>query len=116
MEAKYEDTCCELQGGMVEALSFNRKMRGYAFDYQGSQKLVFTVTEPKSSCFVRDHVIKISTANAWDFEVKGYFPDRDCAIVDSGGRTVAQVLVIIQSGLGYINVLLIVIYYIYRLE
>ncbi|BFG19025.1 hypothetical protein CerSpe_052990 [Prunus speciosa] len=28
----------------------------------------------------------------WDFEIKGYFPDEDCSIVDSRGNTMAQEL------------------------
>lgn len=80
---------------MVEALSIHKKWKGYAFDYEGSKKLVFTLKEPpSSSCLVRNGSIRISTettARSSNFEVKGYFPDRDCIIVDPSGNIVAQV-------------------------
>ncbi|KAK0571964.1 hypothetical protein LWI29_024153 [Acer saccharum] len=83
------------KGGVVEALSINRKWKGYTFDYEGSRKLVFSLKEPKDSCLVRNNAIRISTAETgrkdWDFEVKGYFPDRDCSIVDSNGNIVVQI-------------------------
>ncbi|KAM3693732.1 hypothetical protein ACJW30_07G006100 [Castanea mollissima] len=34
--------------------------KGYTFDYEGSQKLVFSLKEP-NSCLVRNNAIKIST-------------------------------------------------------
>ncbi|KAH7572047.1 hypothetical protein JRO89_XS04G0192300 [Xanthoceras sorbifolium] len=82
------------KGGIVEALSINRKWKGYAFDYEGCQKLVFSLKEPKNSCLVRNNAITISTAvtsKDLDFEIKGYFPDRDCSILDSTGNIVAQI-------------------------
>ncbi|XP_052288680.1 protein LURP-one-related 6-like, partial [Citrus sinensis] len=72
-----------------------KKWKGYAFDYEGSKKLVFTLKEPpNSSCLVRNNSIRISTettARSSNFEVKGYFPDKDCIIVDPSGNIVAQV-------------------------
>ncbi|KAI8018173.1 Protein LURP-one-related 6 [Camellia lanceoleosa] len=70
------------KGGIVEALNINKQWKGYAFDYEGSQKL--------------NNPIRISTQHggcgpAWDFEIKGYFPDRACCIVDSIGNIIAQV-------------------------
>ncbi|ESR34002.1 hypothetical protein CICLE_v10006942mg, partial [Citrus x clementina] len=69
--------------------------KGYAFDYEGSKKLVFTLKEPpSSSCLVRNSSIRISTettARSSNFEVKGYFLDKDCIIVDPSGNIVAQI-------------------------
>ncbi|KAK9185144.1 hypothetical protein WN943_025498 [Citrus x changshan-huyou] len=61
----------------------------------GSKKLVFTLKEPpSSSCLVRNSSIRISTettARSSNFEVKGYFLDKDCIIVDPSGNIVAQI-------------------------
>ncbi|KAM4087586.1 hypothetical protein ACB094_07G005700 [Castanea mollissima] len=70
-------------------------VKGYTFDYEGSQKLVFSLKEP-NSCLVRNNAMKISTEprvsnKDWDFTIKGYFPDRDCSIIDTKGDIVAQV-------------------------
>ncbi|KAM3741563.1 hypothetical protein ACB098_07G005300 [Castanea mollissima] len=83
------------KGGMVEALSIYKKWKGYTFDYEGSQKLVFSLKEP-NSCLVRNNAMKISTEprvsnKYWDFTIKGYFPNRDCSIIDTKGDIVAQV-------------------------
>ncbi|XP_028782775.1 protein LURP-one-related 6-like [Neltuma alba] len=84
------------KGGMVEALSIYRKWRGYSLDYEGSKNLVFSLKEP-NSCLVRNNLIRISTEpskstnKAWDFEIRGYFPDKICSIVDSKGNVAAQV-------------------------
>ena len=43
---------------------------------------------------MRNSSIRISTettARSSNFEVKGYFPDKDCIIVDPSGNIVAQV-------------------------
>ncbi|GAY57021.1 hypothetical protein CUMW_176190, partial [Citrus unshiu] len=53
---------------------------GYAFDHEGSKKLVFTLKEPPSN-----------SSRSSNFEVKGYFPDKDCIIVDPSGNIVAQI-------------------------
>ncbi|XVF48880.1 hypothetical protein PTKIN_Ptkin03bG0223700 [Pterospermum kingtungense] len=86
------------KGGMVEALSIHKKWKGYTLDYEGSQKLVFTLKEPRPiSCFANNNAIGISiepkgsTSKDWDFEIKGYFPDKNCSIIDSIGNIVAQV-------------------------
>ncbi|KAG4194867.1 hypothetical protein ERO13_A06G077100v2 [Gossypium hirsutum] len=49
------------KGGMVEALSIHKKWKGYSFDYEGSQKLVFTLKEPARSCLANNNAIRIST-------------------------------------------------------
>ncbi|GFY98529.1 LURP-one-like protein [Actinidia rufa] len=90
------------KGGIVEALNINRKWKGYAYDYEGAQTLVFSLKEPNSSCLV-NNPIKISTepkggGPRWDFQVKGYFPDRACSIVDSAGNIIAQVGVKKEGG------------------
>ncbi|KAK7304005.1 hypothetical protein RJT34_14981 [Clitoria ternatea] len=83
------------KGGMVEALSIYKKWKGYSLDYEGSQNLVFCLKEP-NSCLVRSN-IRISiepnaTSNkGWNFEIKGYFPDRNCSIVDIRGNIIAEV-------------------------
>lgn len=89
------------KGGMVEAVSIYRKWRGYSIDFEGSKKLVFSLKEPNSSCFVKNNLIRISTTEqsssinssnkSWDFEIRGYFPDKICSIVDSKGNVIAQV-------------------------
>lgn len=84
---------------MVEALSIYKKWKGYSQDYEGLQSLVFILKEPNSSCLVRNNGIRISTQHrattshnkGWDFEIRGYFPDRCCSIVDTKGNIVAQV-------------------------
>lgn len=83
------------QGGVVQALSIHRKWKGYTSDYEGSQKLVFSLKE-LNSCFLRNSAIRVSTeprssTKDWDFEIKGYFPDKACSIVDHFGNIVAQV-------------------------
>ncbi|KAI5352768.1 hypothetical protein L3X38_005660 [Prunus dulcis] len=53
-----------------------------------------SLTEP-NSCLARTHAIRISTEarqnKDWDFEIKRYFPAKDCRIVDSRGNTMAQI-------------------------
>ncbi|MBA0869103.1 hypothetical protein Goshw_023177 [Gossypium schwendimanii] len=84
------------KGGMVEALSMHKKWKGYSFDYEGSQKLVFTLKEPARSCLSNNNAIRISTepkssSKQCEYEINGYFPDRKCSIIDSTGNLVAQV-------------------------
>ncbi|KAK6248791.1 hypothetical protein QUC31_020356 [Theobroma cacao] len=80
------------KGGMVEALSIHKRWKGYTFDYEGSQKLVFTLKEPRSSCLAKNNAIRIATGpKGSSFEIKGYFPDRNCSIIDSIGNIVAQI-------------------------
>ncbi|GLT70594.1 hypothetical protein SLA2020_426650 [Shorea laevis] len=81
--------------GLVEALSIYKKWKGYTFDYEGSQKTVFCLKEP-NSFLVRNNAMRISTEprvsnKDWDFEIKGYFPDRNCSIIDTKGNVVAQI-------------------------
>lgn len=81
--------------GIIEALNINKHWRGYAFNYEGSQKQVFTLREP-NSYLMKNNPIKISTqprgcGTHWDFQVKGSFQDRTCSIVDSLGNIVAEI-------------------------
>ncbi|KAJ7955997.1 LURP-one-like protein [Quillaja saponaria] len=82
--------------GTVEALSIYRKWKGYTLDYEGTKKPVFTLKEP-NSFLVKNNPVRIATeprvisSKHWDFEIKGYFPEKACSIVDSMGNTVAQV-------------------------
>ncbi|KAA8523335.1 hypothetical protein F0562_009758 [Nyssa sinensis] len=85
------------KGGIVEALNVNRQWMGYSFNYEGSQKLVFSLKEP-NSFLVKNNPIRISIEHRGhskdsDFEIKGYFPDKACSIVDSTGYIIAQVTV-----------------------
>ncbi|KAJ1437122.1 Tubby-like, C-terminal [Sesbania bispinosa] len=84
------------KGGMVEALSLYKKWKGYNLDYEGLQNMVFTLKEP-NSCLVKNNGIRISvepramSSKGWNFEIRGYFPDKCCSIVDTRGNIVAQV-------------------------
>ncbi|KAK7291796.1 hypothetical protein RIF29_07222 [Crotalaria pallida] len=86
------------KGGMVEALSFHKKWKGYSLDYEESKNQVFTLKEANNSCLAMKNEIRISTHprtiisnKGWDFEISGYFPDKSCSVVDSIGNMVAQV-------------------------
>ncbi|KAM7277184.1 hypothetical protein ACFE04_019050 [Oxalis oulophora] len=94
------------KGGFIEALSIQKKWRGYTFDFEGFEKLVFTLKEPipiSNSCLAtNNNPIRISTEspstssnnNIHDsnyFKIKGKFPERECTIVDSRSNIVAQV-------------------------
>lgn len=54
---------------------------------------------------MNQNLIKISIdANEYqnvrrDFEIKGYFPDRECSIVDSKGSVIAEVTDIVAISL-----------------
>nr|GMD01885.1 protein LURP-one-related 6 [Ipomoea batatas] len=92
-----ERVFCYLKGGIVEVLSMTRKWKGYTTEFEGSQKLVFTLKEPNSSCFLKNIPVKISIESSHyggdhrSFAVAGYFPNRVCSIVDSLGNAIAQV-------------------------
>ncbi|KAJ4958032.1 hypothetical protein NE237_025143 [Protea cynaroides] len=83
--------------GMFQALSIHRQWKGYMVDYEGAEKLVFSLKEPHL-CVVKNNSIKVNIGSKrcsinkdWDFEVRGSFPDKACTIIDSAGNTVAQV-------------------------
>ncbi|OWM77324.1 protein LURP-one-related 6-like [Punica granatum] len=89
-------------GGVLQALSIHKKWKGYTCNYEDSQKLAFSLKEPvshqNSICFGKknNNQIRISleprkSSRDWNFQVDGYFPDRDCSIVDSNGHTIAKV-------------------------
>ncbi|KAF5195857.1 Lurp-one-like protein [Thalictrum thalictroides] len=84
------------KGGIVQALCINRQWKGYKINFEGDEKLVFTLKEPVSY-IVKKIPVKIMVEprcnKDWDFEVKGSFQDRACSIVDSKGNIVAQVVV-----------------------
>lgn len=85
------------QGGIFEALSFHKVWKAYKYEFQGSKKLVFSLRRPKSCVPMKnDAGIKITTKpkvskKDWDFEISGYFPNKECSIIDSQGNVVAQV-------------------------
>ncbi|XP_010520534.1 PREDICTED: protein LURP-one-related 16 [Tarenaya hassleriana] len=88
------------RGGMLQAMNMiHKKWEGYEYDNEGSQRLVFTLKDPKDSCLVKTGSIRISVYGkpktgifeSGYVEIEGSFPDRDCRIVDSDGRTLAQV-------------------------
>ncbi|XP_015931595.1 protein LURP-one-related 6 [Arachis duranensis] len=92
--------------GFVEALCFNKVWKGYRLDQleaSGSvvkKQLVFSLKESSSSssssCFISKGggPIRITTQprsfsnKSWDFEIKGYFPDKCCSILDCQGNVV----------------------------
>lgn len=108
-------TLCNVQGGMVEALGIYKKWNGYSVNYEGLQSLVFSLKEPNSCCLVRNNAIRISieprnaSNKGWDFEVRGYFPDRSCSIVDVRGNVIAQVS---NYASLYINILIYFVNYV----
>ncbi|KAJ9183736.1 hypothetical protein P3X46_007548 [Hevea brasiliensis] len=68
----------------------HKKWKGYSFDCEGLQKLVFSLMKQKSF-LIRINEIRVSAEprrnrRDWDFKIKGYFPDRDCSIVDYSGN------------------------------
>jgi hypothetical protein len=64
-------------------------------DYQGKNKLVFSLTDPKlctaQGAPIRIHIEPKRHCKNWDFEIGGSFADRDCTIVDCTRKIVAQV-------------------------
>ncbi|XP_076910417.1 protein LURP-one-related 6 [Bidens hawaiensis] len=81
------------KGGIVEALSLYKQWGGYAPDYVGSQKLVFTLKDP-NACFANNRPVRVSIEQKDEsiyFQINGYFQDKECSIVDSGGNVIAQV-------------------------
>jgi LURP-one-related len=80
----------------VQALSTQNKWNGYSTDYQGQNKLVFSLTDPKS-CFASKSAIRISTEpkkksnGSWDFVMKGSFVDKAFTLIDHHSRIIAQV-------------------------
>lgn len=63
-------------------------------DYEGIERLIFSVKEPLL-CFTKKCSLKVQLAtssfNAWDFEISGSFTGRACTIKDHGGKLVAEV-------------------------
>ncbi|KAJ0611094.1 putative tubby-like protein [Helianthus annuus] len=84
------------KGGIVEALSLCKQWGGYTQDYVGTQKLVFTLKDPKA-CFANNRPVRVSIEQkdeniyCKNFWIKGYFQDKECSIIDSGGDVIAQV-------------------------
>ncbi|XP_065850799.1 protein LURP-one-related 6 [Euphorbia lathyris] len=82
--------------GMVQAVSLDKKWKGYSkMEYEKKEKEVFSIKESQS-CFLRNHSITIClhpriSNKDWDFEITGFFPDRDCSIVDFLGNIIAQI-------------------------
>ncbi|ERN11293.1 protein LURP-one-related 6 [Amborella trichopoda] len=83
------------QGGVVQALSFYNKWKGYSEDYEGTQKPVFSIREAvlcfSKRCPIRIYMEGKHCTRDWDFEIQGSFSDRDCVIKDHNGTIVAQV-------------------------
>ncbi|KAE8689137.1 Protein LURP-one-related 6 [Hibiscus syriacus] len=63
-------------------------------DAKGDALLLIRRKEPRS-CLAKNNAIRICTepksTKNWDYEINGYFPERDCSIVDSVGNIVAQI-------------------------
>ncbi|KAM0953043.1 putative tubby-like protein [Dioscorea sansibarensis] len=85
------------KGGIVQALSFEKKWRGYSMDYEGTpSKPVFTLREQPRSCMAVNNVIRVSIEpkehnKHWDYEVRGSFMDKSCTINDRRGDVIAEV-------------------------
>ncbi|KAK9099543.1 hypothetical protein Syun_026588 [Stephania yunnanensis] len=87
------------KGGIVQALSMHRRWKAFRIDYEGLEKVVFSLDEPTtvSTCMLKNNSIRVilnprmSSKEKWDFEIKGSFTDKDCSIIDYGGNIVAQV-------------------------
>ncbi|OVA01399.1 LURP1-like domain [Macleaya cordata] len=89
------------KGGIIQALSVHRQWRGYMRNYEGAEKLVFSLKEP-NSYFVKNITTvtvepRRSNNKDWDFQIKGSFPDKACSIIDSRGNIVAQVGVLLED-------------------
>ncbi|XP_010917482.1 protein LURP-one-related 6-like [Elaeis guineensis] len=83
------------KGGILQALSTRNKWNGYSTDYEGANKLIFSVTDPKS-CFAGNKATRIRVdpkghSRDLDFEVNGSFADKACTIRDCRGNIAAQV-------------------------
>ncbi|XP_042512531.1 protein LURP-one-related 6-like [Macadamia integrifolia] len=84
------------KGGMFQALSIHSgQWKGYMVDYEGAEKLVFSLKEP-NSCLAKNIKVNVGPKKCnlnkdWDFEVRGSFPDKACSIIDCAGNTVAQI-------------------------
>lgn len=84
------------KGCFLEAVCIHRKWKANSYDYEGSQKLAFSLKEP-NSFLVRNYPIRVSidqrecSSSSRDFEIRGYFPERECSIVDSSGNVIAKV-------------------------
>ncbi|KAL5213869.1 hypothetical protein ABZP36_004523 [Zizania latifolia] len=82
------------KGGTVQALSTRNKWNGCSMDYQGKNKLVFSLTDPKSCITkvapIRIHIEPKRHCKNWDFEISGSFADRDCTIIDCTDKIAAQ--------------------------
>lgn len=84
------------QGGIVQALTARSKWSGYSADYQGQNRLVFSLTDPKS-CFASNSAIRISidpkgqSNFSWDFYINGSFVDKAFTIIDRNSKIIAQV-------------------------
>ncbi|KAI3980141.1 hypothetical protein MKX01_033282 [Papaver californicum] len=83
------------KGGVVQALSVHKQWRGYARNYEGVQRLVFTLKVPKS--WLLTNVISANVEprkfhnRDWDFQILGSFPDKACSIIDANGNIIAKV-------------------------
>ncbi|CAN8244203.1 unnamed protein product [Cochlearia groenlandica] len=93
-------------GGIVQALNMvHKKWECFGYDNEGTEKLVFTLKDPKDSCLVQNGSIRIlvhgkpkissiynnNNNNNNYVEIKGSFTERDCYIMDSDGKAIAQV-------------------------
>ncbi|KAF3338509.1 Protein LURP-one-related 6 [Carex littledalei] len=84
------------KGGIVQALTARSKWSGYSVDYQGQNRLVFSLTDPKSCC-ASNSAIRISiepkgqSNYSWDFYINGSFVDKAFTIMDRNNRIIAQV-------------------------
>lgn len=103
MKRVHNVTLIWLKGGIVQALNMvHNKWEGFGYDNEGTERLVFTLKDPKDSCLVQNSSIKIlvhgkppkisSTRNNY-VEIKGSFAERACNIMDSDGKAIAKVII-----------------------
>ncbi|EOA22123.1 hypothetical protein CARUB_v10002681mg [Capsella rubella] len=88
-------------GGIVQALNMvHKKWEGFGYDKDGTERLVFTLKDPKDSCLVHNGSIiilvhgkpKIIPTNHNNYvEINGSFAERACNIMNSDGRPIAKV-------------------------
>lgn len=82
----------------MQALSFEKKWRGYSMGYEGTpNKPVFILREQPRSCIAVNSVIKVLIEPKehninWDYQVRGSFMDKSCTINDRRGDVIAEVI------------------------
>ncbi|KAJ3694257.1 hypothetical protein LUZ60_009737 [Juncus effusus] len=96
--------------GLVQALSTRNRWNGYSMDYQGKDKLLFTITDPKP-CFSKQGTIRVNIESKnqfngpWDYAINGSFSDKIFSIVDYNQTIRAQVKELTGSNKDFYHVM-----------